>query len=273
MDLAARKRMEALIQLATFLGGSIFAAIAITAWFTPDRQLVSVWFGFAAAWALLFAVAMQAHVYVKTSILQPRIELGPPSSPSHFRWDSQFSTPSLRTPNDQSLSGDTAPVFSVSNASPVLAADLSIEWAAPPLDVDLLNANYPQFRGYVRNVRSGPFDLLRRGGPGGEIELAQPYNAKEKACVSIPFLNRPAETHMPIEVWYRVMPIVIAKLPTRLGNDEFDIEFGVTVSWNVPDRGTPQKFILIARVRNTKREGDTALMDADITWLFKPHPQ
>jgi hypothetical protein len=268
MDVAARKRMEALIQLATFVGGSIFAAIAITAWFTPDRQLVSVWFGFAAACALLLAVAMHAHLYVTTSILQPRIELGPPSSPSHFRWDSRFSTPSLRTPNDQSVSGETAPVFSVSNASPVLAADLSIEWAAPPLDVDQLNANYPQFREYVRNVRAGAFDLLRRGGPDGDMVLASPYNAKEKARISIPFLNRPAETHMPIEVWYRAMPLVIAKL-TRPGNAEFDIEFGVTVSWNIPDRGTPQKFILVAHVRNTKQERDAGMMDAEISWLFR----
>jgi hypothetical protein len=185
-----------------------------------------------------------------------------------------MSVPTLRTPNDQSLPGDnTPPVFSVSNASPVLAADLSIEWVAPPLDVDQLNANYPRFLQYIRNVRSGPYEFITLGGPHGDIDLPRTVNAREKSRVSIPFLNRPAETYLPIEVWLRAMPLVIAKLPMRAGSDELDIEFGVTVSWNIPDRGTLQKFILVAHVRNTKQERESALMDAEITWFFRRSPQ
>jgi hypothetical protein len=77
--------MEAAIQWLPTIGAGIFLTIAITAWFTPDRQLVAVWFGFAGFCALLLTGALQLHLYVTTSILQPKIELGPPASPSHFR--------------------------------------------------------------------------------------------------------------------------------------------------------------------------------------------
>ena len=139
--------------------------------------------------------------------------------------------------------------------------------------MDQLNASYPQLAQYVRNVRAGPLDVIRRGGMDGDIDLALTYNAKDRARVSIPFLNRPAETYLPLEVWYRALPILLAKLPTRPGKDEFDIEFGVTVSWNIPDRGTPQKFILVAHVRNTKQEREPVMMSAEINWLFRRPPQ
>src|ERR1700686_2288887 len=85
MNFAARSRMEAAIQWLPTTGAGIFLTIAITAWFTPDRQLVAVWFGFAGFRALLLTGALQLHLYVTTSIRQPKIELGPPASPSHFR--------------------------------------------------------------------------------------------------------------------------------------------------------------------------------------------
>jgi hypothetical protein len=262
--------MEAAIQWLPVIGGSVCLSIAINAWFTADRQLVAVWFGFAGLCALLLTAALQLHLYVTTSILQPKIELGSLGSPSHFKWDSIRALPTLKASNDQSLLGESIPpVFSVSNSSPVLAADLSIEWVAPPLDVNYLSTNYPQFTQYIRNVRAGPYEFILRGGPDGDLDLPRTVNAREKSRVSIPFLNRPAETSLPIEVWWRAMPLVISKLSMRPGSDEFEVEFGVTVSWNIPDRGTPQKFVLVAHVRNTKQERERAMMDAEITWLFR----
>lgn len=266
--------MEALIVWLPAIGFGILLTTAITAWFTPDRQLVAVWFGFAGFCLLLLTIALQLHVYVTTSILQPKIELASPPAPSHFRWDTSVNwSPVLRGPNDQSPAGNSnSPIFSISNASPILAADLSIEWTAPALDVAQLGANYPQFKRYVQDVKAGSYEIVVPSGPGlPDMRITNP--GREEARINIPFLNRPTETFLPIEVWWRAMPIVIAKLPQTPGHEEFELEFGATVTWNIPDRGTPQKFVLVASVRNTKTANDQALMDADITWFFRAPPQ
>jgi hypothetical protein len=259
--------MEAAIQWLPTIGAGIFLTIAITAWFTPDRQLIAVWFGYVGLCSLLLAAALQLHLYVATSILQPRIEFSTPAF-QHFRWDRAAGfAPTLKSPNSESLSGQTSPFFSISNASPILAADVSIEWIAPQLDPAQLDAMSPQFSKYVLNLRQNTFDLRTPYPDGGAYTNS--YNARERGRINIPFLNRPFETYLPIEVFWRGMVVIVTRLPDRAGNEEFDVEFASTVTWNIPDRGTPQRFVLIAHVRNTKTANDTAIMDADITWSFK----
>lgn len=254
----ASTTMEFLIQLLLAVGGGVFLAIAISAWFA-DRQIVAVWLGYAGVVIMLGAVALFTHLYVVTSVVQPKIELEPPPAPSHFRWENEQTGTVIKGPADQLLPGGSqAPSFTISNASKVLAADLSIEWIAPPIDQVQLAGISAQFGAYVHDLHPGH---LRIG--------AQFYQAVDKVRTSIPFLNRPSELGMPINIWWRAMPILVTRLPNFAGPQEFEMPFQVIVSWNIPDRGKPQKFLVLAKVRNTKTPTDTALMDADVTFSVK----
>jgi hypothetical protein len=66
------------------------------------------------------------------------------------------------------------------------------------------------------------------------------------------------------------MPVLLANLSDQPGTEVFDIEFPATVTWNIPDRGKPQKFVVVAKVQNTKRPGDAAIFDADINFSIRP---
>lgn len=252
-------------------GGGILWAIAISAWFSPDKQIPAVWFAFAGSVCLLVTVALQAHLYVATFVVQPKVTLEGPPAPSHFRWEPAIAiAPIFKAPSDQVMVGQSvSPRFRLLNTTSIFASDLSIEWTAPDFDsVQLINSS-AQLAKYVSNIAEGHFTLTVPL-PSSPAGYPVTYSASHRAVLSIPFLNRPAETYLPIEVWSRGMILLFAWLPDRSGNETFDIEFRATVSWNIPDRGKPQMFAVIAHVRNTKREGDSAIMDADVSFEVKP---
>jgi len=152
--------MEVVIGWLPVIGGGILWAIAISAWFSADKQIAAVWFAFAGTVFFLLTGALQAHLYVATFVVQPKIEMDKPASPSHFRWE-EGKAPVVRAPNDpSSLGQSTSPRFKLRNTSAILAADVGVEWTAPSIDATNLSNSSPQFHKYIAEVRDDSFVLL-----------------------------------------------------------------------------------------------------------------
>jgi hypothetical protein len=216
---------------------------------------------------------MQTHVYVATFVVQPKIEMDPPQVPSHFRWDGPPAMgPILKASTDQVLAGQSVtPKFKLRNASSIFAADVSVEWSAPSFDAAQLLQSSAQLQRFVRNITDSHFDfLVPTNAPAPNNVFTITYGSLPRWTLSVPFLNRTVETWIPFEVWSRGLLQILSRLPDQPGTDAFDVEFRATVSWNIPDRGKPQSFAVIAHVRNTKHVGDTAIMDADVNFQIKP---
>lgn len=263
--------MEVVIGWLPVIGGGIFWAIAISAWFSPDKQIAAVWFAFAGTVFFLLTVALQGHLYVATFVVQPKIEMEKPAAISHFRWE-ENNFPVVRAPSDpSSLGQSTSPRFKLRNTSAILAADVSVEWTAPAIDAVNLSNSSAQFQKFVTDVKDDSFVLLvplQNSPPPHTIRFT--YNAQPRSVLSIPFLNRSVETYIPYEVFSRGLMLLFARLPTVPGHEQFEIEYRASVSWSIPDRGKAQQFSVIAHVRNTKQVGDSAFMDADIEFEVRP---
>jgi len=249
------------------IGGGVLWAIAISAWFSTDKQIPAVWFAFGGTICFLLTIALQVQLYVATFVAQPKIDLEGPVVPSHFRWELN-AVPVFKGLNDQLMAGQsTSPRFKIRNTNSIFAADLSVEWTAPFFDAQQIKSSSAQLTKYIGNVTDAQFELRVPTATGTTWPIT--YGPSLRSTLSIPFLNRPVDTFLPIEVWSRAMILLLARLPDQPGNEVFDIEFRATVSWNIPDRGKPQVFLVVAQVRNTKRVGDTAIMDADVNFTVK----
>jgi hypothetical protein len=270
--MVARSKMDFLAVLFLALGVSVFSTMALKVWYTPDR-LYAVWWGCAGSICLVVFCFVRLHVYVSENLAQPVIELIPPSVASHFRWDSAVaSAPVIKAPTDNLRVGASSQaIFKLNNLEKIFAADISIEWQAPAYDPAQLTSSSPRLRRYVRNIDPGGFELLAPQENDLPV-LPVLYPSAAKATSTVPFLNRPVEIPFPMDVLSRAIPILIANLPDQPGADTFDIEFPATVTWNIPERGKPKAFIVTAHVRNTKKQGDAAIMDADIVWAVSPSP-
>ena len=173
------------------LGGGILWAVAISAWYGSDK-LPAVWFAFAGSTCLLLTAAIQIHEHVSANLLQPVVNLGPPPSASHFRWEPSVSIgPILKAPRDQIMEGSSAsPRFQIINSG-VPGSDASITWEAPSIDNVQIFSSSPQLKKYVSlNINDAQFKLLV---PPSNITYL--FQTSIKSTMPIPFLTRPIETY------------------------------------------------------------------------------
>ena len=234
--------MEFAISWLSVIGAGVLCTIAASAWYSPDKQISAVWFAFAGGVCVLLAMALQAHVHVATFVVQPKIELEPPTVPTHFRWQIPGG-PVTRQPGETITS--SSPKFKLRNASSIFAADVTVEWSAPVIDPAVLTNSSPQFGHLVDNMRDDSYQLKMPQGPDGTHYGPITYMSAIRSPVSIAFLNRGVETYIPGDVFWRGLLILYARLPNQPGNETFDIEFKATVSWNIPIAASLSRFELL----------------------------
>ena len=183
---------------------------------------------------------------------QPELTLLPPKDRYTFKWDPTTGMyfDIQNEAETRSLGQWANPDLILHNASKVAAADVIVTWQAEIFGIKEL-AKIGRLAKYdIRFPDEYTMDLI-----GSPPVPNFRYNPNAHAEYKIPFVARNSDLYLPLGI-YPILGLFIAgKMPDELGAKTEPFPLRIDVSWNVPDGGEPQRFVVKIRGINTKPSG------------------
>jgi hypothetical protein len=128
------------------------------------------------------------------------------------------------------------PIFTIKNAAPINAQDVTVRWSATRYDATTMTANKAVFEGRQSNIGNEQITLSALGG----VAFINPF--RFSVSLDKPFITRSAETYIPLDVWNTGAPYILSTLPAQIGSRSEPYYFDLQISWNIPENAKPARY-------------------------------
>jgi hypothetical protein len=247
------KTVELAIFWLPLVAGVLLGGIAGSAWYGGDK-IPAIWIAFFGTLCFLLTATLQFQQYTYANLLQPEIELVPPSQRSILTWDppaSFFINSRSEDLPPATQSRSTSPIIILENRSSIIGQDASITWEIPRFDVRSLVEGSNRLRPYDVKVEGETITV------GAKPPITQPVglyisfpNIFKQSVPPIAFLGKRVESWIPIEVWNVALFYFVATLPETIGGSSPPLIFTAVVKWNIPEGKTGARFKVTAVASN-----------------------
>jgi hypothetical protein len=247
------KTVELAIFWLPLVAGVLLGGIAGSAWYGGDK-IPAIWIAFFGILCFLLTGTLQFQQYTYANLLQPEIELVPPSQRSILTWNppERFFIQS-RAEDKPSTAQDRAdaPVIVFENKSTVIGQDASISWDIAPFEMQSLANSSERLKSFDVKI-DGDYVTVGAKPPITEpVGLGMRYTIVFKKNVPpIAFLGKRVESWIPIELWNQALLYFVATLPDTIGGRSPPLVFNVVVKWNIPEGNNTARFKVTAVATN-----------------------
>jgi hypothetical protein len=246
------KTVELAIFWLPLVAGVLLGGIAGSAWYGGDK-IPAIWIAFFGVLCFLLTAALQFQQYTYANLLQPEIELVPPTKRSILIWNPpetfMFTTRVEDQPGKPFRSDSLVIVFE--NKSNIIGQDASISWELPRFELKSLIDSSLRLKAYDVKMDGDMFTIGARQPITEPVGLSMSYQSVFKQNVPpIAFLGKRVESWIPIEVWNQALFYFIATLPDVPGEQGPPVFFNVGVKWNIPEGNNSARFKVKAIATN-----------------------
>jgi hypothetical protein len=247
------KTVELAIFWLPLVAGVLLGGIAGSAWYGGDK-IPAIWIAFFGILCFLLTGTLQFQQYVYANLLQPEIELVPPSQRSILTWDppARFFVNS-RAEDKPSTAQDRAdaPVIVFENKSSIIGQDASISWDIPLFEMQSLVDSSERLKSFDVKIDGDSITIGAKAPITEPVGLGVRYTISFKQSVPpIAFLGRRVESWIPIELWSQALLYFVATLPDTIGGRSPPLVFNVVVRWNIPEGNNAARFRVTAIATN-----------------------
>lgn len=247
------KTVELAIFWLPLVAGVLLGGIAGSAWYGGDK-IPAIWIAFFGLLCFLLTATLQFQQYTYATLLQPEIELVPPSQRTILTWNPPTSFFINSRAEDKPSTGQdlaNAPIIVFENKSSVIGQDASVSWDIPPFEMQSLANSSERLKSYDVKI-DGHFITIGAQAPITEpVGLSMRYPIVFKQSMPpIAFLGRRVESWIPIELWSQALLYFVATLPDTIGAHSPPVVFNVAVKWNIPEGNKAALFKVTAVATN-----------------------
>jgi hypothetical protein len=248
------KTVELAIFWLPLIAGVLLGGIAGTAWYGGDK-IPAIWIAFFGILCFLLTGTLQFQQYAYANLLQPEIELVPPTQRSILTWNPPESFFINSRGEDQPIPAQdrsSSPVIVFENKSSIIGQDASITWDIPRFDLQALVDGSGRLKSYEVKIEGDSILIGAQPPITQPVGLSMRYPTLFKQSVPpIAFLGKRVESWIPGDLWSQALIYLVATLPETIGARSPPLVFNVAVKWNIPEGNKAAHFRVNAVATNS----------------------